>query len=133
MTRLSDPAGLTHLGISRAVVPPGKESFALHRHTIQEEWIFVLEGSGHVQLDDRRVPITKGDFMGFVPGGPAHLVCNTSDADLVYLQGGDRREGDRGHFPRLGKIGFVQDDGHMALVDEDAIERLPLTAWIAED
>lgn len=132
LTRLSDPTGLTHLGISLARVPPGRESFALHAHTIQEEWIYVVSGRGHVRLDDKEVPIEAGDFLGFPAGGPAHLVRNTSDADLVYLQGGDRREGDRGWFPELGKIVYHHDQGHVAMIDEAHIQRLPFTAWLAK-
>lgn len=133
MTRLSDPAGLSHLGVSLARIPPGKESFALHVHTLQEEWIYVLSGQGVVRLDEEEFPVGPGDFVGFPPRGPAHVVCNTSDADLVFLQGGDRRPGDRGHFPELGKVGYHHDDGHMALIDEDAVELRPFTDWLAED
>ncbi len=132
LTRLSDPAGLRHLGISLARVPPGKESFVLHVHTIQEEWIYVISGQGHVQLDDTQVPIAAGDFVGFPAGGPAHLVRNTSDGDLVYLQGGDRRDGDRGRFPGLGKVGYQHDDGHMALIDEAQIELRPFSDWMVK-
>lgn len=133
MTRLSDPAGLSHLGVSLARIPAGKESFALHTHSIQEEWIYVVSGRGHVRLDDEDLPIGPGDFVGFPAQGPAHLVRNTSEDDLVFLQGGDRRKGDRGHFPELGKVGYQHDDGHMALVDEDKIELLPFTRWLAQD
>ena len=132
MTRLSDPTGLTHLGVSLARIPPGRESFSTHVHTIQEEWIYVLEGQGHVRLDDEEHPIGPGDFVGFPPGGPAHLVRNTSEADLVFLQGGDRREGDRGYFPELRKVGYQDDEGHMALIDEEHVKRLPFTAWLAK-
>lgn len=133
MTRLSDRTGLTHLGISLARLPPGRESFALHVHSLQEEWIYVVSGRGHVRLDDREVPIEAGDFVGFPPGGPAHLVRNTSEADLVYLQGGDRREGDRGRFPELKKVGYEDGAGEMALIDEDAIERRPFSDWLAKE
>src|SRR5262245_14377722 len=51
MTRLSDRTGLSHLGISLARLPAGKESFALHVHTVQEEWIYVLSGAGYVRID----------------------------------------------------------------------------------
>ncbi|MCA9654893.1 MAG: cupin domain-containing protein [Myxococcales bacterium] len=133
MQRLSDPAGLSHLGVSLARVPPGKESFALHRHTIQEEWIYVVSGRGHVRLDDQELPVEPGDFLGFPASGPAHLVRNTStDEDLVYLQGGDRRTGDRGHFPELGKVSYQHDEGHMAFVDEDQVQVLPYTRWLAK-
>jgi uncharacterized cupin superfamily protein len=133
MTRLSDPTGLTHVAVNIARIPPGKESFALHVHSLQEEWIFVVSGRGTVRLDDRDLPIETGDFVGFPPGGPAHLVRNTSDADLVFLQGGDRRPGDRGRFPELGRIAFEHDDGHVALVPEDQVELRPFTDWIADE
>lgn len=132
MTRLSDPAGLSHLGISLARIPPGKESFALHVHALQEEWIYVVSGRGHVQLDDTRHAIGPGDFVGFPAGGPAHVVMNTSSEELVFLQGGDRRKGDRGLFPELGKVAYQHDDGHMALVDVDNVEIRPFTDWLAD-
>ena len=131
MQRLSDPAGLSHLGVSLARIPAGKESFALHVHSLQEEWIYVVSGRGHVRLDDQELPIEAGDFVGFPAGGPAHLVRNTSDAELVFLQGGDRRPGDIGRFPELGKVGYQHDEGHMALVDEGHLQVLPFTAWLA--
>ena len=132
MTRLSDRTGLSHVGISLARIPPGRESFTLHVHSVQEEWIYVVSGRGHVRFDDREVPIEVGDFVGFPPGGPAHLVRNTSESDLVYLQGGDRRQGDRGYFPDLKKVGY-EDGGKMALIDEDAIEHRPFSDWLAKD
>ncbi|MEZ4381019.1 MAG: cupin domain-containing protein [Nannocystaceae bacterium] len=133
MTRLSDRAGLTHLGVSRARVPPGKESFILHAHTIQEEWVYVLDGRGEVVIGDETLAIGPGDFIGFPPGGAAHVLRNRGDVDLVFLQGGDRRPGDRGLFPSIGKIGFERGDGHMALIDEAAVELLPFSAWVADD
>lgn len=133
MTRLSDPTGLTHVGVSLARLPPGKESFALHVHTIHEEWIFVVSGEGQVQLDADVHPIRAGDFVGFPANGSAHLVRNNSTADLVYLQGGDRRAGDRGHFPELGLIGYQHDEGHMALIPEEQVKLRPFSDWMAQD
>lgn len=132
MARLSDRTGLSHLGVSLARVPPGKESFTLHAHTLQEEWIYVLSGRGHVLIDDDVVAIAAGDFVGFPANGAAHLVRNTSDDDLVYLQGGDRRPGDRARFPTLGKVGYQHDEGHMALVDEERIEIRPFSDWVVK-
>ncbi|PRQ05112.1 Oxalate decarboxylase OxdD [Enhygromyxa salina] len=133
MTRLSDQTGLSHLGVSLARVPPGKESFALHVHSVQEEWIFVLSGQGKVQIDDRELDLRAGDFVGFPPNGPAHLVRNTSDVDLVYLQGGDRRVGDRGRFPELGLVSYEHDAEHVALVRDEQIELRPFSDWLAKD
>lgn len=132
MTRLSDPTGLSHLGVSLARLPPGKESFALHVHSVQEEWIFVLSGSGVVRLDDEELAVGAGDFVGFPANGPAHVVINRSDADLIYLQGGDRRDGDRGYFPELGRVAYQHDEGTMALVREEQIELRPFSDWIVQ-
>jgi uncharacterized cupin superfamily protein len=96
MIRLGDRTGLTRIGVSLARVPAGKESFILHAHTLQEEWVFVLEGRGHVQLGAQgevEVEIAAGDFIGFPTDGTPHVIRNRSDADLVFLQGGERREG----------------------------------------
>jgi uncharacterized cupin superfamily protein len=133
MTRLGDRTGLTRQGVSLARVPAGKESFVLHAHTLQEEWVYVLEGRGHVQLGAQQVAIEAGDFIGFPTDGTPHVIRNTSDADLVFLQGGERREGDRGVFPTLGKIGYHHDEGHMALVDIADVQVLPFTAWFRKD
>ncbi|KIG15669.1 Cupin 2 conserved barrel domain protein [Enhygromyxa salina] len=132
MTRLSDPTGLSHVGVSIARVPPGKESFALHVHSVQEEWIFVLSGQGTVQIDDEQLELRAGDFVGFPPNGPAHVIRNSSDTDLVYLQGGDRRTGDIGRFPGLGLVTYQHDEGHMALIPEDKVEIRPFSDWVAK-
>jgi len=129
MTRLSDRTGLARLGVSLARVPAGKESFVLHAHTLQEEWVYILAGRGHVVLGEVSVAIEAGDFIGFPTDGTPHLIRNTSESDLVYLQGGERREGDRGWFPTLGKVGYQHDTAHMALVDVDDIQIMPFTAW----
>ena len=131
MWRLSDPTGLSHLGVSLARIRPGKESFTMHVHTLQEEWIYVVSGTGHIRLDEEQVPIAAGDFVGLPPNGPAHLVCNTSSEDLVLLQGGDRRPGDRARFPDLGKVGYQHDEQTMALIDAQNVELLPFSAWLA--
>jgi len=133
MSRLSDPSGLTHLGVSLARLPPGKESFALHAHTVQEEWVYVVSGEGEVQIDANTYPIRVGDFVGFPANGPAHVVRNNSPADLVYLQGGDRRAGDRARFPELGLVGYQHDGAHMALIPEDQVKLRPFTDWMVQD
>ncbi|TPV92721.1 MAG: cupin domain-containing protein [Myxococcales bacterium FL481] len=133
IARLSDPAGLRHIGVSIARIPPGKESFALHVHELHEEWIYVIEGTGRVRLDDHDVEVQPGDFVGFPANGPAHLVRNDGDVDLVYLQGGDRREGDRARFPALGMVAWQHDDGHMAWVPDGQVELKPFTDWLARE
>lgn len=131
MTLLSDATGMTRLGVSLARVPPGKESYIPHSHMLCEEWVYVLEGHGMVLLGDREHEIGPGDFLGFPTDGTVHHLRNTGSEDLVFLQGGERREGDVGRFPTLGKLGLHLGDGNMRFVSESDVDSLPFSAWLA--
>lgn len=131
MTRLSDPAGLTRMGVNLARVPPGKESFIPHAHTLCEEWVYILEGHATALLGDRELEVGPGDFLGFPVDGTVHHLTNTGDVDLVYLQGGERRDGDVGRFPTIGKLGLVLGDETMRFVSESDVQSLPFSAWLA--
>jgi uncharacterized cupin superfamily protein len=85
---LSRPA-LKRVSAGIAAVSPGRESFVKHVHRGDEEWMYVLSGSGVAEIGDREEPIGPGDFLGFPAGEPAHNVRATGDGELVYLQGGD--------------------------------------------
>jgi len=131
MTRLSDATGMTRVGVSLARVPPGKESFIPHAHTTQEEWVYVLEGRGTVLLGEHEHEVGPGDFLGFPTDGTIHHLTNTGDVDLVFLQGGERRDPEIGRFPTIGKLGISLGDGQMRFVNEADAQTLPFTAWLA--
>jgi quercetin 2,3-dioxygenase len=88
LTWLSRPA-LARISVGVAAVTAGRESFALHVHRHDEEWMYVLSGAGAAILGEREEPIGPGDFLGFPAGEPAHNVRADPGAELVYLQGGD--------------------------------------------
>jgi uncharacterized cupin superfamily protein len=100
---LSRLCGLSRAGVSLVRVPPGKESYVFHAHLSEEEWMFVLSGTGLLELGEEELPVGPGDFAGFAPGGPGHNLRNTGAADLVYLSGGESRDLEVADFPRLGK------------------------------
>ena len=101
---LGRPAGLEKLGVSIAWLQPGEESFAFHAHMVEEEWLFVLSGHATVDLADASVEVGPGDFVGFPAPNEAHLVRNTSGAELCYLMGGQvGLPLDYVEYPRLNK------------------------------
>ena len=103
-TRLSSLVGLSRLGVTRAVMPPGKESFVYHSHHREEEWMYVLSGRGVAEIGDEEYEVGAGDFVGFAAPQVAHHLRNPSEAeDLVYLMGGEVLDVDVADFPRLGK------------------------------
>lgn len=102
-THMSRLAGLQRVGVSKVMVPPGRESFAYHSHELEEEWIYVLEGKGVARIDGQEYEVTAGDFMGFPAPGVAHHMSNPFDSELVYLMGGEAGTVEIADFPDHGK------------------------------
>ena len=101
---ISRAAGLTRIAVNLAWLPPGKEAAIFHAHHREEEWVFVLEGRGVVEVDDAEHEVGPGDFVAFPPG-VAHHVRNASESDrLLFLEGGEIiPDVDIADFPRLGR------------------------------
>ena len=102
-TQLARSVGLKRTGVNFIRVPAGKESYVYHSHRYEEEWMYVLAGSGIALIDGTEFAIAAGDFMGFPTPSVAHLLRNTGGEDLVYLAGGENREFEVAEFPSLGK------------------------------
>jgi len=128
--RLGATAGLTRLGVNLVRVPPGKESFIPHAHTLQEEFVFVLEGAGEVALDGVAHPLAPGDFVGFPTDGVAHVVRATGPGELLYLTGGESGPVEISEFPTLGRTMVVRG-GTMTLFGDGGVETLSAEAWLA--
>jgi uncharacterized cupin superfamily protein len=134
MRSLGDPTGISSYGINLARIPAGKESFVPHAHTVNHEWVYVLEGQGHARIGDEEHAVGVGDFLGFPPDGTVHHLRNTGEGDLVVLQGGERRPFEVGLFPTLGKrMVFDQARGVVDVIAEQDVQQLSLSAWVAKD
>jgi uncharacterized cupin superfamily protein len=102
-TTLSRLTGLVKCGVNVIKVPPGKESFVHHVHLVDEEWMYVISGTGELRIGDERFAIGPGDFAGFPPRTHAHHLRNTGAEELVYLSGGEAVDIGISDFPELGK------------------------------
>ena len=102
-TTLSRLTGLVKCGVNVIKVPPGKESFVHHVHLVDEEWMYVISGTGELRIGDERFAIGPGDFAGFPPRTHAHHLRNTGTEELVYLSGGEAVDIGISDFPELGK------------------------------
>ncbi len=100
---LSDAAGMQRVGVHLIRVPAGKESFVLHAHHGEEEFLFILSGRGILELDREEHELGAGDFVGFPTPSVAHHLRNPGPDDLVYLSGGERHPMEIADFPRLGR------------------------------
>lgn len=103
-------------------MPPGKEAFILHRHSVQEEWSFIVDGEGTAQVGDEKIKVAAGDFVAFPLNGKAHTILNTGTKDLVYLTRGEDGPHEIGHFPTVSKMIVFNPDG-VDLIDTSAAKR----------
>jgi mannose-6-phosphate isomerase-like protein (cupin superfamily) len=62
---------------------PGKQLQPPHRHE-QEEFQYVIEGSGTWHLNGQDIPLQKGDLMYAKPGD-LHGIANTGKEPLRFL------------------------------------------------
>jgi uncharacterized cupin superfamily protein len=130
MVPLGDPAGMSQLGVHLIRIPPGRESFIPHAHTVSEEFVFLLEGSGEIVLDGVGHPVGPGDFVGFPIDGVVHSLKSKGPGDLVYLTAGRRDPIEIADMPTLGKT-TVFRNGQMELYGDDGVERLTGAEWMA--
>ncbi len=86
-------------GVNLTRLPPGVQSALLHSHSVQEEFVYILEGEGTLITDAGETPLCAGMCMGFSPAGAPHQVVNRSSGDLVFLEVGTRETADEGSYP----------------------------------
>ena len=120
-TQLGRSVGLKRTGVNFMRIPPGKESYVYHSHRYEEEWMYLLSGSGIALIDGQEFAITAGDFIGFPTPSVAHLLRNTAAEDLVYLAGGENREFEVAEFPALGKR-MVRMGNDVAIYDDGDVK-----------
>lgn len=117
---LGDLFGLSHFGVNLTRLAPGAASSLRHGHTVQDEFVYVLEGRPHLHTDEGITALQPGDCAGFKANtGNAHCLHNPTSETVVYLEVGDRHPGDTAHYPdedlqavqREGKWVFLHKDG----------------------
>lgn len=108
---LGDLFGLTNFGVNLTVLEPGAESALLHRHSKQDEFVYILEGHPTLRTDAGEWELAPGDCAGFAAGGLAHHLLNRTDAPVTYLEIGDRTAGDEGSYPEDDLKAVMTDDG----------------------
>lgn len=97
---LGDLFGLTNFGVNLVRLSPGGVSSLRHAHRTQDEFIYVLEGYPTLHTDEGKTKLSPGMCAGFKAAtGNAHRLINESNADVVYLEVGDRSPDDETSYP----------------------------------
>jgi uncharacterized cupin superfamily protein len=108
--RLGDHFGLSNFGVNLTALAPGASSALRHAHSRQDEFIYVVSGHPTLHTDAGMEKLAPGMCAGFKAGtGNAHRLLNETDADVTYLEVGDRSAGDEAVYP--------DDDLHAIAMD----------------
>jgi uncharacterized cupin superfamily protein len=108
---LGDLFGIKNFGVNLTRLAPGAQSALLHRHKLQEEFIYILEGQPTLVTETDEIQLRPGMCAGFTPEGVAHQLVNRTSSDVVYLEIGDRIKGDEVSYPADDLVAVFGSDG----------------------
>lgn len=109
---LGNVFGLTNFGVNLTTLPPGSASSLRHAHTKQDELVYILQGKPTLVTDEGSSVLSPGMCAGFKAGtGNAHSLINETSETVVFLEIGDRTEGD--------EVSYPDDDLQARLVNGD--------------
>jgi uncharacterized cupin superfamily protein len=116
---LGDFFGLKNFGVNLTCLRPGAQSALYHRHSRQDEFIYVLEGDPTLITEAGETQLRPGMCAGFVAGGTPHHLVNRSSRDVLFLEVGDRSQGDEGFYPADDIQAVMGDDGKWRFAHKD--------------
>jgi uncharacterized cupin superfamily protein len=109
--RLGEACGLEHLGVNLVTLAPGGQSALRHCHTLEDEFVYVLEGEVMLVTNEGEQVLRAGECAGYPAGKRnAHHFINRSGAAVRYLEIGNREPGDTAFYP---------DDDLLIIEDEN--------------
>ena len=109
--QLGDHFGLKAFGVNLTELLPGGESALLHRHTTQDELVYILEGHPTLVTDQGEEELAPGMCAGFPAAGVAHQLVNRTTEPVRYLEIGDRRPDDAATYPNDDLAAAMGPDG----------------------
>jgi uncharacterized cupin superfamily protein len=118
---LGDVFGLKEIGINLTRLAPGAQSSLHHRHTAQEEFIYILCGFPVLVTDEGETSLRPGMCAGFGPQGSAHHLINATEGEVCYLEIGTRVAIDSVHYPHDDLRAQADDRGNWTFTHLDGI------------
>ncbi|KAJ7761887.1 hypothetical protein DFH07DRAFT_814432 [Mycena maculata] len=102
---LGDQVGLSKTAIHKTTLVPHMSSTVEHFHDVDEEWFYILQGSGTLLCagEGADVPVSAGDFIGFSAASQQPHGFRANEEGMEYLTGGSREPVDVCHYPLINK------------------------------
>ena len=84
--RLSLAGGLTQFGAYRVTLPPNCWASQRHKHSAEDEFVYVLNGHPTLIDDSGETVLSPGDSCAHPAGdGNAHHLINKTGEDVTYI------------------------------------------------
>jgi uncharacterized cupin superfamily protein len=113
--RLGEACGLTKFGVNLVTLGPGGQSALRHWHTLEDEFVYVLEGEVVLITNDSEQMLRAGMCAGYPAGKrDAHHFVNRSQRPAKYLEIGNRIEGERAFYPDDDLMWLHTEEGTVA-------------------
>ena len=107
---LGDHFGLRNFGVNLTTLEPGARSALHHRHSVEDEFVYILDGEAVIVSSDGEAVASTGTCAGFPAGGEAHHIENRSGRPVTYIEVGDRMPGDQVCYPVDDLVAVREDD-----------------------
>lgn len=118
--QLGNHAGLKNFGVNLVRIVPGGQSSSRHAHSMQDEFVYVLQGEVVLETNAGPEILKPGMCAGFAAGsGNAHRLVNRSSADAMILVVGDRTRGDEVTYPDIDNHARMDDGGRYVHTRKD--------------
>lgn len=117
--QLGDFFGIKNFGINLTTLEPNSQSALLHRHSKQDEFIYVLSGRPSLITEKGETLLEPGMCAGFPANGTAHYLVNRTSDMVVYLEVGDRTPGDDVSYPNDDLKASLGPDGKWQFTHKD--------------
>jgi len=98
--RLGAACGLKNLGVNLVTLGPGGQSALRHWHTLEEEFVYVLEGEVVLVTNEGEQTLRAGMCAGYPAASKnGHHFINRSQKPAKYLEMGTNVAGDTAFYP----------------------------------
>jgi uncharacterized cupin superfamily protein len=113
--RLARACGMSKLGVNLVTLGPGGQSALRHWHTLEEEFVYLLEGEVVLVTNKGEQTLRAGQCAGYPAGSrDGHHFINRSARPARYLEIGTNVDGDQAFYPDDDLMWIETADGMVA-------------------
>jgi uncharacterized cupin superfamily protein len=103
--QLSAFGGASHVGVAMEELAPGMQACPNHYHHLEEEQLYIIEGSLTLRLGDKTYLMSAGSYVVFPAGQKlGHSLTNHTSAVCRYLVLGERNPHDVIVYPDSNRV-----------------------------